>query len=262
MSQNLTPEKRPDRNGNLVTRWVSSFSRTTAAQPLPAPPAPVSRRTEKVDAARAKLVASGIYSTSNASRAGDLSDLNLRLLLDYSPELFEEVMESVTLGGGEKYCWQQLIMRSRKQPGTSRDQFLLPYRCSLIGYPMMHRMSEIDPQFVPMRNGMEDSMLRMDGLMRTVLQPVSETGTTISDETIEAVAMFVYLGGLYDTPKRIEYEGNSSYADNERDIEYLASRIEEVRGILPLLAERKTISREVVESLLDAPSTSLRDGIL
>lgn len=262
MNPNLTPEKRPDRNGNVVTRWVRSFNKFTPVEPLPAPPSPVSRKTEKVNAARTKLVASGIYSTSNASRAGDYSELNLRLLLNYSPELFEAVMESVDLRGSEKYCWQQLIMRTQNQPGTSRDQFLLPYRCSLIGYPMMNRIAEIDPRFYPMRNGIQDSMMRMDGLMRVVLQPVSETGTEISDETIEAVAMFVYVGGLYDNPKRIEYVDNLFYADNERDIEYLASRIEEARDILPLLSERKTVSREVVESLLDNPSPALREGAL
>lgn len=35
--QNLHPEQRPDKNGNIVTRWVRSFRRKPASAPLPAP---------------------------------------------------------------------------------------------------------------------------------------------------------------------------------------------------------------------------------
>lgn len=154
MSKSLTPEKRPDKNGNIVTRWIKSFSRGKTVREMPAPtlshkPERLSfdesaalrqkerdeqdrRRAEvntKVALTKEVLFPPKTLHYGNAedyeydSHSRDRTRENLEYLIRHAPDLLQRVLDTVQSKDEARPLFGHIIRHSQIAPGRGHSYY-------------------------------------------------------------------------------------------------------------------------------------------
>jgi hypothetical protein len=251
MNGNLIPEKRADKRGNLVTRWVRMFGGSNdSAKDLPSPA--ISKKTSRKLSPEQQSAL--IEKLSTGSKDDTTLAANVSYLADKDPELLGLINSAVNEGDDiDAKFWSSNVGRDQLVAYVSDPASKVrELRESLSVFPLMREIAA--------GGGMDiESNEPYD-----VIYTVHETMKTARirgdyEETIVAVAAVVYVKKAYVWKNDIT---TPEYKDIRDDVEYVKDHIENVGRILPELQKRNTLDRDIVESLLSNPAQALSEGEL
>lgn len=266
MNNNLVADKRPDKNGNLVTRWIRSFGGRNTAMTIPAPAAPSLPGEHKLRSVRMTeereqqymYVARKLRVTLEFGNRNNIEP-SLETVAKYDPDLLDRIEKSVDSSDFDSRYWAEVF---GNQAGLS-DEFpkhlenmLRRHHASFVVNPLVQRIAASGGGL----GGDVFSAMQIGEVVDNITRgkPIEDF-----DETIAAVTMIVYI-------KKLHIGASWSDAENQRvtysqileDAKHIATRVDEVERILPELYQRGVYDRETIDILLGAPSPSLMDGLL
>lgn len=258
---NLIPEQRPDKNGNLVTRWVRSFARRDSAKAIPAPVAPA-RTTVPMTDARERQYKDLSQSLRESMSFGTRSNIepSVETIARYDPELLDRITEAVkTNPEFEGEFWSEMFGNRHIVSDASPkrlEEMLEKCRAAFAVNPLVKRIAESGGN---LSSDVHSAMQIGDVVNSITRGKVHEN----FDETIGAVTMIAYVKQLHmDASWSATDGGYVSYTDILEEAKYIASRADEVEAILPELLKRKAFDRTTIDALLDAPVRVLMEGAL
>lgn len=258
---NLIPEQRPDKNGNLVTRWVRSFTKMVSAKPIPAPVAPA-RSMVPMTEAREKQYKDLSEYFRECLNFGTRSNIepSMETIARYDPELLDSIAEAVE--DDPKFAgefWAEMF-GNRHIIGDASPKRLeeMLEKCHA-AFPVNTMVKRIADSGGNIGSDVYSAMQFGDVVNSITRGKIAEN----FDETIGAVTMITYV-------KQLHLGGSWSAADDEhvtyseilKEAKYIATRAEEVEAILPELLKRGVFDRESIDALLDAPVRVLMEGAL
>lgn len=256
---NLHTEKRPDRNGNIVTRWVRSFGKSTSNARIPAPFNASRKKSPELEAEIKELC--GMLQPPEIKQWSDLLENNVSFVAEQDYDLFQRITKSAQFSPHENDYWESTLGLGnpfRKQSREEQQSLLSDMRATLVIVPLLERIAaqggDVGPTSGPDRF-----------LFENIVRDYMVSGQIVdpSDSLVAAVVMTAYATGYPDPTGKAK--GRSTfldYASVKDDVEYIASRVEEVEAILPELTERRAGDREMIDRLLNAPAPSLHEGML
>lgn len=260
MNNNLVAEKRPDKNGNVVTRWIRSFTARDTAKSIPAPTAPSVRalRPAPMTEQRKRQYMDLARTLRANAEFGNINNIapSLEMIAKYDPDLLDRIEESIHATDSQIDFWTGEMT---SQVGLNEEfpeqikSMLDRHHAAFVINPLIKRIAD--------NGGNITSNLMTASTIGDVVSAITSRKVEDNfDETIAAVTMIVYI-------KRLHVGGllAADYATYPRlleDAKYIATRVDEVERILPELYERKAYDRETIDMLLDAPSPSLMEGLL
>jgi len=255
------PEQRSDKNGNVVTRWVRSFTKKGATKPIPAPISPA-RSTVPMTGYRDQQYKELSQQLRESLNFGERSNIqpSLETIARYDPLLLDRITESI----------------------EADPAFNLEFWAEMFGNK--HIISDADPQrleymlekcyaaFVinPLVQRIADSGWHLGRDVYSAMQ-IGDVVDAISrgkitenfDETIGAVTMIAYVKQLHLDASWSATDGKYvTYSEILEEAKYIATRAEEVETILPELLKRGVFDRGSIDALLDAPVRVLMEGAL
>lgn len=282
---NLTPEQRPDRNGNIVTRWVKSFKNRKASErtPLP-PPAPSydsyretppeqeatalkppkmdfeprrSLFTEARDALA--IIEDAEYYGGHDSTCSD----NIDFVIDYDPELMRKVISYCEDDTQQNLFMQQVFAHQHISPHAGNR--------SNYGYRREQSQSQVDGRLDRLRKSMvigaaalrlfatnhEKDWTRSYGLTYldlTVRDLAPEVGA--SEEKLRACTAIAYVHGAYK-----HGGGGGQFGITQSEIEFFTDNIDQIEPFIPQLLERGTTGIDMVRDMINGAS-ALSEGAL
>lgn len=243
---NLTPEKRPDRNGKMVTRHVRSAPAASASKALPAPAVGTTKITVK-EAINAVFPDHKRTVEEHPAVKKTFSQMSRRL-----PDTLAKIVEVSRADEDVADNMRTMIMFQEEAP----DIFLeVAYERAVIVYPYAKKTIQLlYPEHVQDEDYVRESMFRMEKNVQDLVMM-----TNSKPELMKAVMLFSFLHGHQD---EINPPVGLMWEKYEKEIRYAAHHIDEVEVIAPELLKRKEFSYGVMEQLLNVPSKSLSSGQL
>jgi hypothetical protein len=298
---NLTPEQRPDRNGNIVTRWVNAFKgrKAAARTPIPAPVAsassysgnhyysngddysdnyvsdsgrprkntPPPRRQPLTDAEREERRAMSWA----AHRVLDRNDSyertcsnNIDFVIDHAPELMQEVVDACS---GNKNISEFLIAKFNHQQISPK-----------VGYDTSY-----DPygkEFSPERVSKKLAKVKASLVVAPKADSLFTTEDTFDMSHHHAIyfldrAVEHYVKEAEFSPERIQacttiayihgvhiqHIGADDYEPGDDEIAFFVENADRIEPLIPTLFERRSTDVELVRSLMES-SPALAEGML
>lgn len=268
MNNNLVAEKRPDKHGNLVTRWIRSFTGRDTAKDIPAPALPDATKLRPVPMTKARK--QQYKDLANLLREniefGMVSAIEkqLKTIAEYDPYLLDRITESTHEHVSEREFWAKTLATRAVLSGEYQKhlkQTLDKYHAAFVVNPLVKRIADNGGSI----GGNVFSAINIGDTVNNITR--GEVTRSDVDEgfeaTITAVAMIVYLKNLHvDTPWDDEENRKTTNAQILESAKYIATRVDEVERILPELYQRGTYDRETIDILLNAPAPSLMEGLL
>lgn len=252
MSGNLIPEKRADKRGNLVTRWVKIFSGSNgSAKGIPSPGMEAAKSSRKFSPEQQTAL---IDKFTAGSKVSEGLKANIKYIAGKDPALLERISRVVHEGDDiDLDFWSRKVNSGQRlESMTDPASRLKEMNESLVVFPLMRQVAsgggiDIDS------NEPHDVVYTVHETMKTsrIKNP--------SEETIAAVAAVVYATSAYVWKGEIT---TPEYKDIRKDVEYVRDHIEDMGRILPEMRRRKTMDRTVIETLLNSPTQALSEGEL
>jgi hypothetical protein len=252
MNGNLIPEKRADKRGNLVTRWVKMFGGSNdSAKDLPSPGMAVTKPSRKFSPEQQASLIAKFEARYNPDSS---TNENIKYIADKDPVLIEQISNAVH--GGDNVdlgFWASMVRNgSRIEYMPEPADHLKKMRESLVVFPLMRQIAA--------RGGMDIESNEPHDVVYTVHETMKTSKIRKPDEeTVAAVAAVVYGTRAYIWNGEIT---TPEYKNIRNDVEYVKDRLEDMVHILPDLRRRNTMDRGVIESLLSSPTQAMREGEL
>lgn len=252
MSGNLIPEKRADKRGNLVTRWVRMFGGSNdSAKDLPSPGMGVAKSSRKFSPEQQKLLLDKLAIRSDL--AGSLKK-NIGYIADKDPALLERISSAVYEGDETDLSfWADKIHGGQSLEYTTDPASRLKSMSeALVVFPLMREVAAGGGMDIE-SNEPHDVIYAVHETMKTsrIKNP--------NEETIAAVAAVIYVTSAYVWRGEVT---TPEYKGIRKDVEYVRDNIEDMGRILPELHKRKTMDRDVIQTLLNSPTQALSEGEL
>ena len=250
MAEGLTPELRPDKTGKIVTRHVKTSPTGSSAprKTLPSPTASSHPKRLARDAMR-RLKENGIdlYSASSGNSV-------LYYLASVSPELLERtVTDAIGSNEIEAGVWAEYL----------GNTIVTDKRRNHMWKGYVHLGTRI-PTAVLVEEGRHPPHHANNA--RKLLELVDSAYPEELDrpEFLRAASIVLQLKGENSLFKKItgKHDQESRYEQYRKDIEFIATRVDDVEMILPVLRSRDTTDPQTVGMLLQSESLSLSDGML
>lgn len=252
MNGNLIPEKRADKRGNIVTRWVKSFTGgNDSAKKIPSPGSSVTRSSRKVSSEqRAALIEkfSGVYVDGYGLHK------NVDYIADKDPALFDRISSAVYEGDSiDRQFWANAIHGGMSiEYGNDPEARLRSMREAVAVFPMLRDIAT--------NGGMDIDSNQPYDVIYAVHEVMNSSKIRNPDEeTIAAVAASIYLSDSYVWMGEVK---TPDYKTIRHEVERLKDKVEDIGRILPELKRRNTLDHDVIESLLSSPSQALNEGEL
>jgi hypothetical protein len=251
------PERRPDKHGNVVTRWIRQFTSRASSANIPAPVSAEPRRNRlnqnEVDEL-CTVLQPGVVPPST------LLQNNIEFIADRDPEMLGRIKVAAQSNSVQMDYWEYKlgkgnVMSHGKQGNHERN--LDECRIALVVNPVIHDIAY------------SGGDVRSGGMgahaIRQIVSSIMETGEISNppEELIKAVLLIAYIRGLHTDESWGEPDGGFvTYDSIDKDAAYIIDHMEQVEDMLPQLRERKAYDRETIELLMNAPTASLREGML
>jgi hypothetical protein len=291
---NLTPEQRPDRNGNIVTRWVKSFKNWKSAErtPLP-PPAPIypdygvedyrsgyrenqpeqkdpALKPPKMDSESRRSLFTEAYDTlaiiENAEHYSGYDSTcsdNIDYVIDYDPDLMRKVISYCADDAQQNLFMQQVFGNQHISPNANNRYDY--------GYRREQSQKQLDGRLDRLRKSMiiGSAALRLFATNQdkdwshvygltyidaVVKDLAPETGA--SDEKVRACTSIAYIHGAHKTGG-----GGDKLGVSQSEIEFFTDNLDRIEPFIPQLLERKTTGVEIVRDMINGASV-LSEGAL
>lgn len=252
----LVPEKRPDKNGNRVTRWVRAFGKPVKEAKIPSPAIQRRRRTENE-----VMELCGVLQPANIFDSRGLLATNVNLIADNDPELLKRITHAVKTSPFEADFWDHKLGRGTMiLPDTEegRAKLLNSHRNAFVINPLVKRIGDSGGNVLRIRDCGE-----LNRIVTTMLDSTSVEQP--SENFVAAVTIIAYLKDLHHDDMFEWGAGpgpGMSYPDVTKDADFIAERLDEVEALLPEFRARKAWTRESMEVLLNSPVRALREGEL
>lgn len=247
MAKNLIPVQRPDKNGVMVTRWVTpEDAAQQKASRIPSPE--VEARRAKVRAIRDQIFQ---YDSGGDSLAEEVK--TIAILEKAVPDVLDRV---VAAAQSDSDMRENVITVLNFQPFKDMPKELIRgfFNNMLLIQPftkkvMVEVLKESDGDY------MRDEMFRME---KTVADMKRASGY-VKPATTKAMVLVSMMTGLHE---RFDTDPAKMYPMVKDNIDFIAEHIDEVEDILPMLRERRTFDRKVIQELISTPSKSFTSGVL
>lgn len=250
----LHAEKRPDKHGNIVTRWVKSFTKSKPATKIPAP------KSGKLYGEIAVMDLCGMLQPMNHYDSRSLIARKAKFIADSDPELFARITKSAQFNAAELDYWEHTLGQGSMLTANSPEEqasLLNSYRSAFIINPLVKRIADSGGDIKHLAGSLE-----LSRVVRTMMKNIDAEQ---SDEMVAAVTMIAYLKDLHNN-EMFEWGAGPgpgmSYPDVTKDAEFIASRLDEVEALLPEFRARRAWTRESMELLLNSPVRALSEGEL
>jgi hypothetical protein len=245
MNKNLVQVQRPDRNGKMVTRWVRPDTATARKVEQVPPAAPASNR-------RSALTASdAIWGKELGVSVSRIRIVNY--LEKAMPDVLDSIVEHVESDSDMAVNLRDVLELHRFDHETDEDnRDYLEHM--LIVQPFTKKVM-VDVVGEKEDDWTRDVMYRMEKIVRDM----GSVSGPINADTTKAIILVALTKDIHN-----EFRGDLAdfYLEHEADISYIADHIEEVEGVLPLLKERRTCDRKVIQELISTPSKAFTSGAL
>lgn len=254
---NLHAEKRPDKRGNIVTRWVKSFSAgaNVFKKPIPAPAWSDKERDAfyKMDQTMVRFFP---YADD---RRGQHLHKNIKFLTENAPEMLDRISH-VDASIYTYSHWKECIKHTKMHADTpaEHDEVLEHCRRKEALLPFINRLTDLTP----------DNEWRHGPNLRKFSAGVADLSDDMPadewDSKHEALTIACFLKSDHngvdpDDEDKVDW---GSYADMSETVDYIQANREEVDEMLPELFQRGFIDFELLKAMVESPSEALREGEL
>jgi hypothetical protein len=253
MNNNLVAEKRPDKNGNVVTRWIRSFTNRGSSANIPAP---VAVETKRVRANQTEINELCSILQPNETSPDSRLRMNLEFVADHDPELFDRIAKVSQSSEPERFYWSSMLGGSLDMCRGSRDSQeydLQSCRTALVVNSLLRSIAD----------GGGDVDMGSDPRMFRIWLGDIMNSSNIShppEELTKAIALILYIRGMHKGEDY--YDGFIYYEDIADDASYVVDHLDQVEAMVSELRARKDCDRETIELLMSAPSAALYEGML
>lgn len=258
---NLIPERRADKRGNIVTRWVRSFKKKPT-QSLPAPWPSLAMPDLKGNPLRAEITRlCHVLQPSELLTPSSLLTSNVAYIAKRDPELLERITVASESDSEERDYWEHRLGRGPNLTNKSRNEqryTISGLKNAFVIHSVLQRIADSGGDITP--SGKD--RMGMDAMVNGIILTDGEI-TDPPEQLVEAVTLIAYIKGLH-TPDSWDHEdgGYMTFAGISSDAGYIGGRLDEVEAMLPELRARKAFDRATIEALRDSPSQVMRDGEL
>lgn len=258
---NLIPEQRPDKNGNLVTRWVRSFGKKRSPKPIPAPPSSPSLGALPSDREKQYKDLSKVIQDALQFGSMDNIEVSVETIARYDPQLLDRMTESIAADTEfQSMYWSEMLGNKHFNIDANPDRLedtLEKFRATFAVNSMLDRIADRSGNT---KNDVYDALSMGDTVHAITRGKVPDKDF---DATISAVTAVVCIKQLtLDFSVTTVHGGPMKYSDVWNEAKYIVSRAHEVGDILPELVKRGTFDRGTIDALLAAPTSTLREGSL
>lgn len=252
---NLIPERRADKRGNIVTRWVRSFAAEKLRKSVPAP---VFTPEERARLEANDMTMTRLFPYSEDRRGKDLRP-NIAFLQENLPELMEKITDSdITIG--ELGYWRNAFQGEKLHAQTPEEHDDVVERC--------RRKQKMIPVVVRLTGRIEGDNQRVAPYLSKFVGAVERISGQMPaeewDSKFEAIttACFLTESHLADWEyQEVELEG-LTYADLEDKVEYILENGEQVSEILPELLKRGSCDLQIIKGMAESPAKAIMEGEL
>lgn len=257
----LIPEQRPDKNGTLVTRWVRSFAKKSSSKAIPAPP--VGPALNPLPPDREKQYKDLSRNLQDTLKFGSIKsiDSGIETIARCDPYLLDRMTESIAADPEfQSMFWAEMLGNKHLDIGASPDKLesiLEKFRATFAINAMLDRISERSGN---QRNDVFDAFKMLDVVHAIT---IGKVGDENFDTAISAVTAVAYIKKLHGDVLVTGPDGMPvKYSDVWEEAQDIVSRAEDVGDILPELTRRGVFDRGIIDTLLEAPAPTLREGSL
>ena len=250
MAAELTPERRTDKTGKVVTRHVKVAPAGSSA-PRKALPAPTAashpKRLAREAMRRLKENGVDLYSASSGNSV-------LYYLASASPELLERtVTDAIGSNEIESDVWTEFLGNT-VVPTANRDEWWRNYVHLGVRIPTA--------VLVESGNNPAHHAVNAKNLMRLVNSAYPKE--LDRPEFLRAASIVLHLKGENSIFKKVlgRKDQGERYEQYREDIEFIATQVDAVEKIIPVLRSRDTTDPQTVNMLLQSELLSLADGML
>lgn len=256
---NLIPERRADKRGNIVTRWVRSFSQKHALKDIPAPAAytpylsSITLSPEREQ--EVKQLCDSLKTGIMPSNFGHLTE-NVEAIAKCDPELLEQIAEAVNADETDLVFWSERMRQGYDL--RDYDQMRLEYvLCkNNASFSIKKALNDIADH---------GGDTKAHPYNRTSYEAVIDVITRgeFPEEVLPALTLAVYIKGVNEdctwssTDQKI-----IDPASVLKEANFIAGYADKMDILIPELLARRTCDSETVERLMGNPAQTLMEGEL
>jgi hypothetical protein len=258
---NLTPEQRPDRNGNIVTRWVKSFKRDSRkANRIPAPAVTQPQVSPDVNTSLYRE-ALAMLQRNDGHKQG-LCYTNTKFVIDHQTGLLRQVLDVCRADENHKDFWSRRFSNQYVAPQVGENGWehgggpseplvnakLERVRKTLITTNEASRLLAKDD---------EDPAFRVRAMYYIDAAATRLASTSPSEQRLRACALIAYIHGV---PQGRVFADNLKVPEDQ--INYFVENLDRIRLFAPQLLARNTTDIAFVKDMIEGTSAALAEGAL
>lgn len=256
---NLTPEQRPDRNGNIVTRWVKLFKRDSRGANIPSPATIQPQEAPDVNATlRAEAYA--VLQRDDGHRAG-LCYTNTKFIIDHDPDLMRQVLDMCLADEAHKGFWGRRFSNQYIAPQVAEihdwEDETPPASLTKKKLERVRKALITNDEVTRLFTEGNDADYRYRAMYYLDAAAIRMAYKDSSEQRLRACTLIAYIHGVHQ---------GRIFADNlkipEDQIDYFVENLDRIRLFAPQLLARNTTDVAFVKNLIEDTSASLAEGAL
>lgn len=255
---NLTPEQRPDRNGNLVTRWVKLFKRDSKeASHIPSPAVIRSQAGSSVDADLMEE-ACDILQRKDGHKYG-LCRTNAKFVITHQPDLMRQVLDLCWADESHKEFWGRRFSNQYVAPQSDSygwDDGEPPASLTKIKLERVRQALIANDETSRLFTEGDDSDRRYGMMYYFDAAATRLAAADLEEQRLRACVLIAYIHGAHQ----------EIFADQlnvpEDQIDYFAEHLDRIRLFAPQIRARKTTDIAFVRDMIEDTSAALAEGAL
>lgn len=255
----LIPERRADKRGNIVTRWVRSFGQKNMTKRIPAPVAPplhlssvtLSPELQKKVSVLCESLKTGVL----PSGFGHLPE-NVEVIAKCDPELLDRIAEAVKADDADLVFWSEQMrqgydLRDYDQP---RLEYVLgKYHASFTIKEALNNIAD------------HGGNTRAHLYSRTSYEAIIDVIThgEFPEEVLPALTLAIYIKGVNEDCTWSSTDKKSiDPASVLKEANFIAGYSDKMDILIPELLKRRVCDSETVARLMENPAQALMEGDL
>jgi hypothetical protein len=252
---NLIPERRTDKRGNVVTRWVKSLTDQKLRKPVPAP---VFSLVDHVKLEAIETFMTQLFPYKDERHGKDLRP-NVEFLRENVPYLVARITDG-DVSVEELGYWRGYLQGQKLNAHTPEeyDEVVERYR----------RKQELLPVVARLTNTIEDNKWIGTAYLRKFVGAAERLSEQMPaeewDSKFEALTTACFLTESHVgewKEKEVELKG-LTYADMSSKVEYILSHREEVDEVMPELLKRGSCDLQIIKDMAESPARAIMEGEL
>lgn len=246
---NLIPERRTDKRGNVVTRWVKSLTDTKHRKPVPPPVfSPEYEANEEL--------MTRLFPYVDDRRGKDLRP-NVAFLRENLPDMVDRITDNSVEALG---YWRECLQGEKLYASSPEeyDDVVERYR----------RREKLVPVVERLTNTLEDHKWLGTAYLRKFIGAVEQVSDQMPaeewDSKFEALTTACFLTENHVeewTEKEVELY-DLSYADLSSKVDYILGNRKQVDEALPELLKRGTCDLQIIKHMAESPARAIIEGEL